>query len=205
MNKAILIAALGMIGCVLNSQAAQVNILDIFNLTGVGGPTTPLNTNSGGGNQHQQSKNPVFSFAGATLPRMVFQRSQFNGQGNSYLQIYKGTVTQNQAPPAGSPVLIGSDTEGLADPSSPPDFLIDYSNYVTPGSVAEQIWNFLSADPTATYTIAVVEVTLVGNNPPKPKATTIASFQFNFANLSNSGGQPTLNISLNTQLGNSGQ
>ena len=200
MKKTALIIVLAFLA--VGAKAGQVNILDIFNLTGVGGPGTPLNTNSGGGNQHQQSSNPVFSFAGAELPRIVFQRSHFNSQGNSYLQIYKGMVTKNQAPPAGSPVLIGSDTQALANPSNPPDYLVDFSNYNIAGSVGEQIWNFISGDPSTTYTIAGVEATVVGNN--QVKTTTIASFQFNFANLSNSGAQPMLQIFLDTQLNNNG-
>jgi hypothetical protein len=179
-------------------HAANVTILDPLNLTGVGGWTAPLNTNSGGGNQHQQSGGPIFSFLGNDLPRIIFQRSQFNKQGISYLQIYQGVVTQNQAPPTGSPILIGSSTQGLLNPDNPPDFLIDYGSN---SPVAQQVQAFLLTNgPTGTYTIAVVEAEPIGNGN-NTKYTTRASFMFNFQNLQIINGKLTPTFNINTQLG----
>src|SRR5260370_2085402 len=121
LKQTLLMAALGLTMGALNSYATTVNILDVFNLTGQG---PQLIQNSGGGNQHQQSKDPVFAFAGGDLPRIVFQRSGFSNQTSdySYLAIYPGTVTKNQDPPAGSPIIIGSTVYGGA--AVIPDFTI---------------------------------------------------------------------------------
>jgi hypothetical protein len=183
LNKLLLMAALGLTMSALSSQAAQVTVLDVLNLTGVG---PVLNTNAGGGNQHGGSTNPLFSFNG-DLPRITVQRSSF-GTAESYLVIYQGTITKNQAPPVGSPVLAGSDVT-LANPA---DFYIDFSSA---SPVAQQIQALLLTALTSTWTIAVVEVT--GGN----KTKTDASFQFNFPGLKSINGalSPTLNVT--TQSG----
>ena len=110
-NTKLLMVALGLTMGALSLQATQVNILDVFNLTGQG---PNLITNSGGGNQHGQSKDPVFTFATGDLPRLVFQRIGFSNSTSdySYLQIYSGLVTKNQDPPAGSPIITGSTVFG---------------------------------------------------------------------------------------------
>src|ERR1700747_2798555 len=124
LKKMLLTAALGLTASALSSYATQVNVIDVFNLTGQG---PLLINNSGGGNQHQQSKDPIFAFNAGDLPRIIFQRSQFSSQppDYSYLTIYKVTVTQNQAPPPppASTEIYGSRTVGLANP---PDFVIDF-------------------------------------------------------------------------------
>src|SRR4029078_3274473 len=102
LKKMLLTTALGLTASALSSYAAQVNVIDVFNLTGQG---PLLITNYGGGNQHQQSKDPVFAFNAANLPRIIFQRLQFSSQPSdySYVQIYKGTIkktyTTRAAPP----------------------------------------------------------------------------------------------------------
>ena len=109
-KKTVLLAALGLTANALSSYATQTDILDVFNSTGQG---PLLIQNSGGGNQHQQSTDPVFSFPGGDLPRFIFQRSNYSSQPNdySYLQIYQGYVIKNQNPPpvsATAPILQGS-------------------------------------------------------------------------------------------------
>src|SRR5262249_1510727 len=149
-------------------------------------------------NQHQQAKDPVFAFNG-DLPRIIFQRLQFSSQPSdySYLQIYKGTVTKNQVPPTGSPIINGSTTSG----ANPPDFLIDFG---APNNAAsQQIQAILLADPNSVYTIAVVEVNVTGGtNNPKSNYTTRGSVQFQFPNLKVINGQLSLNFDITTQLGN---
>jgi hypothetical protein len=100
LKRMLLMAALGLTASALSSYATQTNVLDVLNLTGQG---PLLISNSGGGNQRQQSTDPVFSFYG-DLPRFIFQRSNYSSQPNdySYLQIYQGYVIKNQHPP---PVL----------------------------------------------------------------------------------------------------
>ncbi len=181
----------------LNSYATTVNILDVFNLTGQG---PQLIQNSGGGNQHQQSKDPVFAFAGGDLPRIVFQRSGFSNQTSdySYLAIYPGTVTKNQDPPAGSPIIIGSTVYGGA--AVIPDFTIDFG--ASNNAASQQIQAILLANPRITYTIAVVEVNVTGpTNNPKLNYTTRGSVQFNFPNLQNIGGKLTNPSNITTQFG----
>jgi hypothetical protein len=186
----------------ISSQCFAVNkiqIIDFFDLTGVGGPLNPLNTNAGGGNQHQQSSSPIFSFG--DMPMVIFQRSQMNPNGNSSLWICKGLVTQNQDPPPSSVLLEPSTAAGSL--STIPDYVIDYATYNVAGSPGQQVWNFMSADPTANYTIAVVEITPKGNGGSNQK--TLASFQFNFGNLRNVNGVPTPIFDITTQLGSTGQ
>jgi hypothetical protein len=198
LKRMLLMAALGLTASALSSYAAQVNVLDVFNLTGQG---PMLITNSGGGNQHQQSTDPLFTFNG-DLPRFTFQRSQFSSQPTdySYLQIYQGYVIKNNNPPPVSPtapILQGSTAVG----PNPADFLIDFG---APNNAAsQQIQALLLTNPQAVYTIAVVEVNVTGPaNNPKPKPTIRASVQFKFGNLNVINGQlsPTFNIT--TQLGN---
>jgi hypothetical protein len=188
-NKTILTAVLGLTMSTLSSQAAQINILDVLNLTGIGGPNTPLNTNSGGGNQHQGSNNPVFSFNG-DLPRITVQRSSMGTKGN-YLVIYQGAVIKNQPPPAGVVQLTGS----YSSLANPPDFNIDFGSL---SAVATQICALLLASPTATWTIATIENT-GGSN-----AKTDDSFQFNFPNLKVVNGALTPTINISTQVGHNG-
>ena len=182
-------AALGLTASALSSYATQVQVIDVFNLTHQG---PLLITNSGGGNQHGQSKDPVFAFNAGDLPRIIFQRSQFSSQSSDYshLVIYKGTITKNQVPPNGSPEIIGSYVSGLANP---PDFVIDFG---APNNAAsQQIQAILLADPNSVYTVAVVEVS---NNKPKTRG----SIQFQFPNLKVINGQLSPNLNITTQLGN---
>jgi hypothetical protein len=197
-KRMLFMAALGLTASAVSSYATQVNVLDVFNLTGQG---PLLINNSGGGNQHQQSTDPVFTFHG-DLPRFIFQRSQFSSQSTdySYLQIYQGGVIKNNNPPPVSttaPILQGSTAVG----PNPPDFLVDFG---APNNAAsQQIQALLLTNPRALYTIAVVEVNVTGPaNNPKPKSTIRASVQFQFGNLNVVNGQlsPTFNIT--TQLGN---
>jgi len=196
--KRMLLMALGLTASALSSYATQVNVLDVFNLTGQG---PLLINNSGGGNQHQQSTDPVFTFNG-DLPRFTFQRSQFSSQPTdySYLQIYQGGVIKNNNPPAVSPtapILQGSTQPG----PNPPDFLIDFG--ALNNAASQQIQALLLTNPQALYTIAVVEVNVTGPaNNPKSNYTIRASVQFQFGKLNVINGQlsPTFNIT--TQLGN---
>ncbi len=181
----------------LSSYATQVNVIDVFNLTGQG---PLLISNSGGGNQHQQSKDPIFAFNAGDLPRIIFQRSQFSSQLSdySYLTIYKGTVTQNQDPPAppASAEIYGSRVVGLANP---PDFVIDFG---APNNAAsQQIQAILLADPNSIYTVAVVQVNVNTNNQHL-NYTTRGSVQFQFPNLKVINGQLSPNFDITTQLGN---
>jgi hypothetical protein len=195
LKKMLLTAALGLTASALGSYAAQVNVVDVFNLTGQG---PLLITNSGGGNQHQQSKDPVFAFNAGNLPRIIFQRLQFSSQPSdySYLQIYKGTVTKNQNPPAGSPIITGSLAYGPADP---PDFVIDFG---APNNAAsQQIQSILLADPNSVYTVAVVQVNVNTQNGHL-NYTTRGSVQFQFPNLKVINGQLSTNFDITTQLGN---
>jgi hypothetical protein len=195
LKRMLLTAALGLTASALSSYAAQVNVIDVFNLTGQG---PLLITNSGGGNQHQQSKDPVFAFNAGDLPRIIFQRLQFSSQPSdySYLQIYKGTVTKNEDPPAGSPIIAGSLAYGPADP---PDFVIDFG---APNNAAsQQIQSILLADPNSVYTVAVVQVNVNTQNG-KLNYTTRGSVQFQFPNLKVINGQLSPNFDITTQLGN---
>ncbi len=192
-------AALGLTMSALTSQATQVDIIDVLNLTGQG---PSLITNSGGGNQHQQSKDPVFSFAGGDLPRLNFLRTGFSNSPSdySYLQIYAGLVTKNQDPPAGSPIIAGSTVFGGA---TIPVFTINFGAANNAASL--QIQAILLANPTTTYTIAIVEVNLTGpTNNPKLNYTTRGSVQFNFPNLQSYGGTLSNPLNIKTQLGHGG-
>jgi hypothetical protein len=194
-KRMLLTAALGLTASALSSYATQVNVIDVFNLTGQG---PLLITNSGGGNQHQQSKDPVFAFNAGDLPRIIFQRLQFSSQPSdySYLQIYKGTVTKNQDPPAGSPIIAGSLVYGQA---YPPDFVIDFG---APNNAAsQQIQSILLADPNSVYTVAVVQVSVNTQNG-NLNYTTRGSVQFQFPNLKVINGQLSPNFDITTQLGN---
>ena len=189
-------AALGLTASALSSNATNVNVLDVFNLTGQG---PLLINNSGGGNQHQQSTDPVFTFNG-DLPRFTVQRSQFSSQSTdySYLQIYQGGVIKNNNPPAVSPtapILQGSTQPG----PNPPDFLIDFG---APNNAAsQQLQALLLANPNPVYTIAVVEANVTGNNT---KYTIRASIQFQFPYLKAINGQLGPNFNITTQVGNNG-
>jgi hypothetical protein len=197
-KRMLLLAALGLTASALSSYATQVNVLDVFNLTGQG---PLLINNSGGGNQHQQSTDPVFTFNG-DLPRFTFQRYQFSSQPTdySYLQIYQGGVIKNNNPPPVSstaPILQGSTAVG----PNPPDFLIDFG---APNNAAsQQIQALLLTNPKALYTIAVVEVNVTGPaNNPKSNYTIRASVQFRFGNLNVINGQLSPTFIITTQLGN---
>ena len=189
LKRIVLMAALGLTASALSSYATQVQVIDVFNLTHQG---PLLITNSGGGNQHGQSKDPVFAFNTGDLPRIIFQRSQFSTQPGdySYLTIYQGTITKNQVPPAGSPIINGSTVSGVANP---PDFVIDFG--ASNNAAAQQIQAILVANPTSVYTVAVVEVS---NNKPKTRG----SIQFQFPNLKVINGQLSPNLNITTQLGN---
>ena len=198
-KKTVLLAALSLTANALSSYATQTDILDVFNNTGQG---PLLIQNSGGGNQHQQSTDPVFSFPGGDLPRFIFQRSNYSTQPSdySYLQIYQGYVIKNLNPPPVSstaPILQGSTAVG----PDPADFIVDFG---APNNAAsQQIRALLLSNPNAVYTIAVVEVNVTGPvNNPKNNYTIRASIQFGFPYLKVINGQlsPTFNIT--TQLGN---
>jgi hypothetical protein len=197
LKKMLLTAALGLTASALSSYAAQVNVIDVFNLTGQG---PLLITNSGGGNQHQQSKDPVFAFNAGNLPRIIFQRLQFSNQPSdySYLQIYKGYVIKNNNPPAVSPqapIIQGSTASG----QNPPDFVIDFG---APNNAAsQQIQSILLADPNSVYTVAVVQVNVNTQNG-KLNYTTRGSVQFQFPHLKVINGQLSPNFDITTQLGN---
>ena len=198
LKRMLLMAALGVTASAPSSYATQTNVLDVFNLTGQG---PMLITNSGGGNQHQQSTDPVFSFYG-DLPRFIFQRSNYSSQPNdySYLQIYQGYVIKNQNPPPVSstaPILQGSTAVG----PNPPDFLVDFG---APNNAAsQQIQALLLTNPQAVYTIAVVEVNVTGPvNNPKSNYTIRASVQFGFPNLNVVNGQLVPSFKVTTQMGN---
>jgi len=197
-RRMLLMAALGLTASALSSYATQVQVTDVLNLTDQG---PLLISNSGGGNQHGQAQDPLFVLAG-DLPRLLFQRSQFSSQPSdySYLAIYQGTVQQNQPPPAGSTTLNGSTAVG----HNPPDFLIDFgapspANAPQPNA-ASQIQALLLAAPNAVYTIAVVEVNVVGNG--NQKLNTRGSIQFQFQNLNVNNGQLVPTFKITTQLGN---
>jgi hypothetical protein len=196
LNQTLLTVSLGLTIGALSSYATTVNILDVFNLTGQG---PDFITNAGGGNQHQQSKDPIFSFAGGDLPRLVFQRGGFSNSTSdySYLQIYSGPITKNQDPPAGSPIITGSTVFGGA---VIPDFTIDFG--AANNAASQQIQALLLAYPTITYTIAIVEVNITGpSTKPKLTYTTRGSVQFNFPNLHNIGGTLSNPLNINTQFG----
>jgi hypothetical protein len=204
LKRMLLMAALGLTASALSSYAAQVNVYDVFNLTHqpssylTAGLGAQLISNSGGGNQHGQSKDPVFAFNAGDLPRIIFQRLQFSSQASdySYLTIYKGTITKNQNPPAGSPIIQGSLVYGPADP---PDFVIDFG---APNNAAsQQIQAILLADPNSVYTVAVVQVNVNPNNG-KLNYTTRGSIQFQFPYLKVINGQLSPNFDVTTQLGN---
>ena len=186
-------AALGLTMTALTSRATQVDILDVFNLTGQG---PSLIQNSGGGNQHGQSKDPIFSFAGGDLPRLVFLRTGFSNStaDYSYLQIYSGPITKNQDPPANSPIIAGSTVYGGA---AIPNFTIDFG--AANNAASQQIRVLLLANPTTTYTIAIVEVNITGPvSNPKLNYTTRGSVQFNLPNLQSYGGQLSTPLNINT-------
>ena len=189
LKRMLLMAALGLTASALSSYAVQVQVIDVFNLSGQG---PQLFGNSGGGNQHGQSQNPLFAFNG-DLPLLIFQRSSFNG--TSYLQLYQGPVTQNQAPPPTGPLPTGSMTivGSTASVANPPDFVIDFR--APNNAAAQQIQAILVANPTSVYTVAVVEVS---NNKPKTRG----SIQFQFPNLKVINGQLSPNLNITTQLGN---
>jgi hypothetical protein len=153
-----------------------------------GGPNIPLNTNSGGGNQHQGNNNPVFSFN--DLPIITVQRSSM-GTNGSYLVIYQGLVTLNQPSPSGAVALTGSNSM-VANPA---DFYIDFSSS---SAVASQIYALSLGVPTATWTIASVEINGSGH------AKTDASFQFNFPGLQAVNGKLTPTLNVTTQSGKNG-
>ena len=201
LKRLLLVAALGLTASALSSYATtNVNVIDVFNVTGQG---PLLINNSGGGNQHQQSTDPVFAFNG-DLPRLIFQRSlSIQAPDFTYLQIYQGYVIKNQNPPDVSPtapMLQGSKWVGGAAP----DFLIDFGD---PNNAAsQQIQALLRNDPnlpTSVYTIAVVEVNVTGPaNNPKSNYTIRASVQFGFSNLHVVNGQLSPTFKITTQLGN---
>ena len=188
------LAAVSLIMSALSSYAATVTVTDVFNLTGQG---PQLIQNSGGGNQHQQSQDPVFVFKGADLPRIVFQRSGFSSQTSdySYLVIYPGVVIKNQNPPLSAPIITGSTVYGGA---TIPDFTLDFG--AANNAAAQQIQAILLANPNLTYTIAVVEVHVTGNG--NLNYTTRGSIQFNFPNLKVINGTLTPNLNVTTELGN---
>jgi hypothetical protein len=194
LERMLLMAALGLTASAVSSYATTVQVLDPLNFSGQG---PLLISNSGGGNQHQQSTDPVFSFNG-DLPRLIFQRAQMGSQptDSSYLQIYQGGVIKNLNPPAVSPtapIIVGSTTSGVANP---PDFLIDFG--APNNAAAQQIQNLLLSNPNLPNSIYSIVVVEVNNNKPRIKATV----QFGFPNTHVVNGQlsPTFNIT--TQLGN---
>jgi hypothetical protein len=167
-----LMAVLGLTTSPLCTQAAQVVITDLLN--------NVLNTNNGGGNQHQGSGSPIYNTP--DVARVTVQRSSFSGE--NYVVVWQGVVDKNQNPPANAAVIPGSDTTL----SQPPNLVIDFATLLLNGTIPPPV------NSSTIYSIAVVEITGNGNG----KAHTRASAQFNFPNL-NSQLQNTFKI--NAQLG----
>jgi hypothetical protein len=165
-----LMAVLGLTMSTLSTQAAQVVITDLMN--------NVLNTNNGGGNQHQG--NNIYNTV--DVARVTVQRSSFSGE--NYVVVWQGVVDKNQNPPANAAVIPGSDTTL----SQPPNLVIDFATLLLNGTIPPPV------NSSTIYSIAVVEITGNGNG----KAHTRASAQFNFPNL-NSQLQNTFKI--NAQLG----
>jgi hypothetical protein len=173
MNKLFFLVAV--LGFVVNMQASQELLTDLLG--------QPINTDQGGGNQHQGCN--IYNGLGylgtsVDLARITVARSAFSNE--SYVVIWQGPVVKNQPPPANAIVLPGSDTT-LA---YPPPFVVSFSdlllNHVIPPPV----------DATTIYSIAIVDVDKNGN------IKTNTSAQFGFPYL-NSQLQNTFNIT--TQLG----
>jgi hypothetical protein len=163
-----LMAVLGLTMSTLSTQAAQVVITDLMN--------NVLNTNNGGGNQHQG--NNIYNTV--DVARVTVQRSSFSGE--SYVLVWQGVVDKNQNPPANATVIPGSDTTL----SQPPNLVIDFATLLLNGTIPPPV------DSSTIYSIAVVEIT--GNGT----AHTRSSAQFGFPDL-NSQLQNTFNT--RTQLG----
>jgi hypothetical protein len=163
-----LMAVLGLTMSTLSTQAAQVVITDLMN--------NVLNTNNGGGNQHQGSN----IYNTVDLARVTVQRSSFSGE--SYVVVWQGVVDKNQNPPANAAVIPGSDTTL----SQPPNLVIDFATLLLNGTIPPPV------NSSTIYSIAVVEIT--GNGT----AHTRSSAQFGFPDL-NSQLQNTFNTT--TQLG----
>jgi hypothetical protein len=184
LNKLALMAVLGLTMSALSSYAAQVTVIDVLNLSGAG---PVLNTNSGGGNQHVGSTNPIFSYNG-DFPRITFQRSNMGGNTESYLVIYPGLTVKNQAPPSSAITIAGSDSTS----ANPPDLTIDFGSNIP-------LQALFASNPSTTWSIAVVEVTNSGKGTNSTK--TDGSFQFNFPNMTSTG---VLGIKIRTQAGSNG-
>jgi len=166
-----LMAVLGLTVSTLRTQAAQVVITDLLN--------NVLNTNNGGGNQHQGTN----IYYTVDLARVTVQRSSFSGE--SYVVVWQGVVDKNQNPPANAAVIPGSDTTL----SQPPNLVIDFATLLLNGTIPPPV------DSSTIYSIAVVEITGSGKSAT---AHTRTSAQFGFPNL-NPQLQNTFNIK--TQLG----
>jgi hypothetical protein len=188
LNKLALMAVLGLTMSALSSHAAQVTVIDVLNLSGAG---PILNTNSGGGNQHGGSTDPIFSYNG-DFPRITFQRSNMGGSTESYIVIYPGLTIKNQAPPSSAITIADSDST-LANP---PDLTIDFGSN---SSTAVALRALFASNPSTTWSIAVVEVTNSGKGMNNTK--TDGSFQFNFPNMTSTGAP---GFKIGTQMGSNG-
>jgi hypothetical protein len=170
-----LLFLVGVLSFAVHTQASQVALTDLLN--------QPINTDQGGGNQHQGSN--IYNGLGylgtsVDLARITIQRSAFSGE--SYVVIWQGPAVKNQPPPANAIVIPGSDSLS----PYPPPFVVNFSALLLNGTVPPPV------DATTIYSIAVMEV---GQNG---KAKTNTSAQFGFPYL-NSQLQNTFNIT--TQLG----
>jgi hypothetical protein len=174
--KHILILMLLVLGFVVNTQASQVLLTDLLN--------QPINTDQGGGNQHQGSN--IYNGLGylgtsVDLARITVQRSAFSNE--SYVVIWQGPVVKNQPPPASAIILPNSDSTLV----NPPPFVVNFSALLLAGTIPPPV------DATTIYSIAVIDVDKNGNT----KTNTSAQFGFPYLN---SQLQNTFNMT--TQLGN---
>jgi hypothetical protein len=175
MKKQKLLVLVGVLGFAVHTQASQVYLTDLMN--------QPINTDQGGGNQHQGSN--IYNGLGylgtsVDLARITVQRSAVNGE--SYVVIWQQPIVKNIAPPDDAIVIPGSDSFS----SYPLPFVINFSALLLNGTVPPPV------DATTIYSIAVIEVNKNGIKK------TITSAQFGFPYL-NSQLQNTFNIT--TQLG----
>jgi hypothetical protein len=188
MRRLLIAATLGLLTVLFEpAQASQTILTDLLN--------QPINTDQGGGNQHQgtniytgiasPSGSPYFGTS-VDLARITVQRSAFNGE--SYILVWQGAVVKNQQPPPTAVKIPGSDT--LL--SNPPIFTFDFSALFLNGTIPPPLASNSLATPTI-YSIAVIEI---GSNG-KPSTETSAQFGFPYLN---SQGQNL--FKLGTQLGN---
>jgi hypothetical protein len=167
---------LATLGFIVNTQASQVLLTDLIG--------QPINTDQGGGNQHQGSN--IYNglgYLGTSPDLALITIARTADSGESYVVIWQGVVNKNQDPPASAIKLPGSDTTL----TNPPPFVVNFSALLLAGTIPPPV------DATTIYSIAVIEVDSHG------KASTKTSAQFGFPYL-NSQLQNMFDIT--TQLGN---